>query len=130
MSQIPGSKRPLFHFGNAILLVTAEMDPAHEDDINRWYDEEHFPERLQCPGFVWGRRYRSVEGGSSYLSLYGLEDIDVLSSDAYLRIRPTTERQERVVIGHLRTSRAVYRDITPELPAGYRVNAVRKPQSA
>lgn len=121
-----GDGQPL-NLGRALLLVTAEMDPNYEEEINHWFDEEHFPERIQCPGFLWGRRYRAVDGGPKYVNLYGLKDADVLTSEAYLRIRPSTERRDRVVAGHQKTTRSIYVDITPHIPDDYRVNAVRKP---
>ena len=33
-----------------ILVVMMEVDPRHEDDFNRWYNEEHLRERLGIPG--------------------------------------------------------------------------------
>jgi hypothetical protein len=35
--------------GNAVLLVTVEIDPADDEEFNRWYDEEHVPEKLGEP---------------------------------------------------------------------------------
>ena len=32
-----------------VLLVMIDVDPAHEDDFNRWYVQEHLPERIACP---------------------------------------------------------------------------------
>ena len=66
-----------------LLLVMMEIDPEHEAEFNRWYDEEHVPERLAIPGFLSARRYRVIEGGPKYLALYELESPDVLQSDAY-----------------------------------------------
>jgi len=37
-----------------MLLVCTNVDPAHEDDFNRWYDREHVNERVAIPGFVSG----------------------------------------------------------------------------
>lgn len=28
------------HIGNTILVVMMEVDPEHEDEFNRWYDED------------------------------------------------------------------------------------------
>ncbi len=44
---------------NCILLVLCEIDAAVEAEWNRWYDEEHLPDALACPGVIRGRRYRS-----------------------------------------------------------------------
>jgi hypothetical protein len=67
----------------ALLLVMMDIDPEHEEDFNRWYSEEHVPERLSVPGFVSARRFRAVEGSPRYLALYELDSPDVLQSDAY-----------------------------------------------
>ena len=48
--------------GTGLLLVMIDIDPKYEGEFNRWYDEEHFPERLQCAGFISARRYVATEG--------------------------------------------------------------------
>jgi hypothetical protein len=68
-----------------LLLVMADIAPEHEDEFNRWYDEEHVPERLSIPGFLSARRFRALEGGPRYLALYELESPDVLQTEAYKR---------------------------------------------
>ncbi len=68
----------------ALLLVMMQIDPETEDEFNRWYDEEHLPERMALPGFLVGRRFKAIEGEPRYLALYDLEDTDVLKSNAYL----------------------------------------------
>lgn len=72
------SERP-----RGLLLVMMDVDPEHEEDFNRWYDEEHVAERLSVPGFVSARRFRAVEGAPKYLALYELEGPEVLDTDAY-----------------------------------------------
>lgn len=66
-----------------LLLVMMEIPPEHEEEFNRWYNEEHLPERLSIPGFVRARRFRAIEGGPKYLALYDLESPDVLDTDEY-----------------------------------------------
>jgi hypothetical protein len=44
--------------GGTILVVMMEVDPAHEDEFNRWYNDEHLPERLEIPGYVSARRFK------------------------------------------------------------------------
>jgi hypothetical protein len=55
-------------FPKCMLLVTAEIDPAVEDDWNTWYDEVHLPEALACPGVLGGQRYVS-QGDASVTTL-------------------------------------------------------------
>lgn len=40
-----------------LLLVTAEVDDSVEAAFNLWYDTEHLPAALACPGVLRGRRY-------------------------------------------------------------------------
>ncbi|MBO0834821.1 MAG: hypothetical protein J2P28_04775 [Actinobacteria bacterium] len=111
--------------GSGLLLVMVDVDENHEQEFNRWYDEEHFPERLQCPGFLGGRRLVAVEGEPKYLALYDLESPEVLQSPEYLRMQPPSEWQRQVTRHWTRSVRNVYRDITPAIPPGYKVRAAR-----
>jgi len=97
-----------------LLLVMIDIDPAHEGEFHRWYNEEHLPERLACPGFLNGRRFIAVEGEPKYLALYDLEDAAVLQSEAYQKIFPPSEWTKKVSKHFLRVVRNVYEEITPE----------------
>lgn len=116
----PGSGR-----GTALLLVMIDVDPEHEEDFNRWYDEEHLPERLQCPGFLSARRYLAVDGEPKYLAIYELEDPVVLDQEAYQRLLPPSEWMRRLSPHFTRLVRNVYREITPDVPEGLQVHAAR-----
>ena len=59
-----------------LLIVTAEIAPEQEEAWNRWYDEEHLPEAVACPGVLSGARY--VSEGKAALSAGG----EYASSDA------------------------------------------------
>ena len=67
----------------ALLAVWMDPAPEREDDLNRWYAEEHLPDRLSMPGWLRGRRYVSLEGAHKYVALYDLEDLSALSSPKY-----------------------------------------------
>ena len=69
--------------GKGLLLVMMDIDPKHEEEFNRWYNEEHIPERLAIPGFMHARRYRALEGSPKYLALYELESPQALKSEEY-----------------------------------------------
>lgn len=69
-----------------LLLVMADIDPAIEDDFNRWYEQEHLPERMAIPGFLRARRYTAIEGAPKYLALYDLEPPEALNSAAYRHV--------------------------------------------
>jgi hypothetical protein len=79
--------------GTGLLMVWADIDPQHEAEYNRWYDEEHVPHLLKIPGFLAGGRYQALKGSPKYLALYELESVDVLRSAAFLddvRSRPSS----------------------------------------
>ena len=43
---------PAQHIGGTVLVVMMDVEPEHEEEFNRWYDDEHLPERLEIPGYV------------------------------------------------------------------------------
>lgn len=65
-----------------ILVVSATIDPSVEEEWNRWYNEEHLPEIVDCPGFRSGQRYvaHNASGGRRYVAIYELEDASALRS--------------------------------------------------
>jgi hypothetical protein len=74
-----------------LLMAMIEIDPAHEEEFNRWYNEEHFPERADCPGFLSARRFKAVDGSTRYLALYDLRDPGVIEGPDYQAIKGPTE---------------------------------------
>lgn len=73
--------------GSGMLAVWMQPRPDQEDDFNRWYDEEHLPERMAISGFLNARRYVSLQGPPKYMALYELESLDVLAGEDYARVR-------------------------------------------
>ena len=103
--------------GTGLLMVWADIDPEHEADFHRWYDEEHIAHLLVVPGFLSAGRYEALRGGPKYLALYELEDHNVLRSAAYIdgaKYRPSLARERtgtsRVARNFLRNA---YRQIFP-----------------
>ena len=66
-----------------MLLVWMNVDAAHDDDFNRWYDREHLEERVRIPGFLSGTRYQCTEGSRRYLCLYRTASLAVFETAAY-----------------------------------------------
>ena len=66
-----------------ILLVMNDIARDREAEFNRWYQEQHVPERLRLPGFRSARRYRAVGAGPAYMAMYECDAIAVLASEAY-----------------------------------------------
>jgi hypothetical protein len=83
--------------GTGLLMLWTDVDPAHEAEFNRWYNEEHIKHLLGVPGFLNGGRYVAVKGGPKYLAMYELEDPNVLRTAAFLdavRYKPSPWRQK------------------------------------
>ena len=74
--------------GQAVLVVTIEIDPADDEEFNLWYDEEHFADRLAQDGFISGRRFRLHDDSSKYLVLYQLEDAASATKPEYMNKEP------------------------------------------
>ena len=69
--------------GKGMLLTSMDIDAAHEEDFNRWYDREHLEERVAIDGFLEARRYVAHAGSPQFLFLYSTRTIEVLDSPPY-----------------------------------------------
>lgn len=81
--------------GRALMVVFVDVAAEHDDELNDWYENEHLPDRRNCPGFLSARRFLAPAGNThKYLGLYDLVNAEVLNSDAYKAIKTTawTER--------------------------------------
>ena len=88
--QISGSplRDPLLLSDFPLSIVTADVDPAYEDQWDRWYTESHVPNLLKIPGYVRAGRFRvldhpalaSFNTGPKYLAIYACESEEVLNT--------------------------------------------------
>ena len=62
---------PIQQIGNTILLVMMDVEEGHEAEFDRWYNEEHLPERMEIPGYVSARRFKLEEGNGVLKYLCG-----------------------------------------------------------
>ena len=85
----------------ALLLVVVDVDPEHEDEFNRWYDEEHIPEKRGTRGFRSARRYASHDHPGRYLAVYEIDDADVVTSAEYLAQTMSERAQAVMATWHL-----------------------------
>jgi hypothetical protein len=89
---------PMQHIGTTILVVMMDVEEGHEAEFDRWYNEEHLPERMEIPGYVSARRFKLEEGNGvlKYLCIWELEDASPLESEMYKmqRARPSWIREE------------------------------------
>lgn len=103
--------------GTGLLMVWADVPADKEDDFNRWYNEEHLPERMAIPGFLGGARYEAVKAGPRHLACYELESAAVLDTPAYKKVQANpTEWTKRSGPGTIATTfiRNVYTMIHPK----------------
>jgi len=83
-----------------LLIVTAKIDQAAEDAWNRWYDEEHLPDALACPGVLRGNRYvsvgdasltenseKSLSSAKTYMAVYELSGPEALETPEFAAMR-------------------------------------------
>jgi hypothetical protein len=82
-----------------LLAVWMEPGPGMEDDLNRWYNEEHLADRMAFPGFLRVRRYVSIGGPPKYVALYDLADGAMTSEPYSLARKNPTPWTQRIMAG-------------------------------
>ena len=71
-----------------LYVVSQSPEEGFREEFNDWYNNEHIPELLECPGFLSARRFEIIEGTGSapaYLAMYEVASMDAFSSEPYLR---------------------------------------------
>ena len=86
--QIGGAplRDPLLLSDRPLGIVTTDVDPAHEEEWDRWYTESHLPGVLAVPGYACGARFRRFDHpalenfntGPKYLAVYEMDNEAVL----------------------------------------------------
>jgi hypothetical protein len=69
-----------------ILIASMNIANAAVDEFQDWYDTEHLPERVACPGFLECQRWIGVTDPKVSVAIYDLDSIDVLQSPGYKAI--------------------------------------------
>jgi hypothetical protein len=80
------------------LVVLTNPTPGKEAEYNRWYNEQHIPDVLNCKGFVSAQRFRmsdtqmgaNADKSYKYLALYEIETDDLNASIKDLQSRSGT----------------------------------------
>jgi hypothetical protein len=67
-----------------LLLVDIVVDADREDEFNRWYDEEHIPEKRAAAGFHSARRYKHHSDPHRYLAVYEVDNADTVTNSSYM----------------------------------------------
>lgn len=80
----------------SISVMWTEIPQEVEYDLNEWYDREHVKNRVDVPGYVWGKRYVAVHGGPRYMAVYATEGPHVQAGDDFLKVvtNPTVGETE------------------------------------
>ena len=73
--------------GTGLLMVWVDVPEQYEDEFNKWYNEQHLPERMAIPGYVSARRFK-LEGDNNnnalkYLCIWEMKDGSPLESEMY-----------------------------------------------
>jgi len=96
--------------GRGVLAIWHTIAHDAEAEYWRWHDREHIPERVGVPGFLRGRRYRSLERSLDYLDFYEVKEVETLRSAPYLaRLNDPTPWTRRMVPHFRDTLRVGYR---------------------
>ena len=69
--------------GTAVLGIWVDIDPADAALLEHWHSREHVQERVGCPGWLRGSRFKNVERPGRYLLFYEAETTAAFESDAY-----------------------------------------------
>jgi len=76
---------------NAVLAIWVDVDPTDEGQLVHWHSREHVQERVGCPGWLRGSRFRSVERPGRFLLFYEAGTTAAFASEAYYaRLRNPT----------------------------------------
>lgn len=68
-----------------VLAIWHVCTPGSEEDYQNWYLHEHLPERMDVPGFLFGRRSETVSGTPRSFITYVTETADTLTSPAFFQ---------------------------------------------
>ena len=106
--------------GTTVLIVMMEVDEADDEVFNKWYNEEHLPERMSIPGYISARRFMldpeddQANGVLRYLCIWELENDSPLQSQLYkdqnARPTPTKEAANAVI---KQRARGLYKQVYP-----------------
>jgi hypothetical protein len=69
----------------ALLVVTLDVREGWEDEVDRWYREDHIPEKMAIDGFIDAHRYQSLDHPRRFVTIYELSEI----AGADVRVPPT-----------------------------------------
>ncbi len=78
------TQQPTVHY-----VVETDPEAGWQDEIFRWYDQEHMPGLASVPGTVQAQRFLNLDHSPLSFACYDLTAADVLSCDEWLAVRGT-----------------------------------------
>jgi hypothetical protein len=83
--------------GQAALAIWVDIDPADDAQFEHWHSREHVQERVNCPGWLRGSRFKGVDNPGRYLLFYDAETTAAFESEAYYeRLRNPSEMSRTI----------------------------------
>lgn len=80
------------HDGMLVFALCVNIDADQEDAFNEWYDKEHLPAVVACPGVLSGRRFaverigRGQQDIATYWAFYEVESEQAMHSAPILEL--------------------------------------------
>jgi hypothetical protein len=104
---------------DAVLGMWADIAAEADAEFNQWHSHQHIPERVNVPGFLSGRRYRSMTGRPRYFMAYEIEGLATAVSPAYVaRLNDPTKWTSRMTPHFRNFMRTAFR-VTARHGSGY-----------
>ncbi len=97
--------RPACHY-----VVRTDVAPGWDEELERWYDQEHLAGLAAVPGNVHAQRLLSLDQAPRFYACYDLVGPDVLSSPSWLTLRGTPW-SSRVRPNFTNTRRTLFADL-------------------
>ena len=80
---LPGDLLAPVGQAQALLFISMNAAPEHENEFNEWYNIEHLPALAAVPGVLAARRYRGTGAVQRYAAMYHFANPDVPNSAAW-----------------------------------------------
>lgn len=96
--------------GNGVLIVWVDIAAEAKRDADRWYVDEHLPERIVHAGYLRARRFVAVRGDPEYMSIFEAQTPQALANEGYARITSRINpRSHRIRAAFTRCIRSTHR---------------------
>ncbi len=83
--------------GQAALALWVDIDAADDAQFEHWHSREHVQERVGCPGWLRGSRFKGVDRPGRYLLFYDAETTAAFESEEYYaRLRNPSEMSRAI----------------------------------